>query len=280
MRRRPGYTSPLDDLRNSVARATNWATAMHYSIHIAALQAAGPPGKSGRECDEQSTLAEPVCFGRRQRFARHDGGHLRVRLRVAHADALAELLPVLLCGEESAALAMDHLAGSGDAQDEMSAALARIALDELEHQALLQRVRAALPTPHDDPGLHAAMRRFFMRLASRDPATHCARIAAVDSAVCLLLGELRRRHGPIASEPRLDAIVARIHRDEARHVAVTSRYAAELRRAHGADDADAVEARHGLTRLLERRAVAMDDLGVDPDRLFKRLHAIPRVLHR
>jgi hypothetical protein len=281
MRSRPGYTSTLGDLQriticNSAARAANWAKAMHHSIAIAAGQVGAPPGEPVTECDAQSSLAEPVCFGRRRRS---DGGPLGLRLRAVHADALAELLPVLLCGEESATLAMDHIAGSRDAQDEMHAALAHIAFDELGHQALLQRVRAALPAPHDDPGLHAAMRRFFMRLASRDPATHCARIAAVDSAVCLLLGELRRRSRPIASEPTLDAIVARIHRDEARHVAVTSRYAAELRSSHGADD-DVVEARHGLTCLLERRAVAMQDLGVDPDRLFKRLHATPRALRR
>jgi len=250
---------------------------MHDSTPIAAVQTVALPGEPVRECDERSTLAEPVCFGRWQRVAGHDGGRLRLRLRPAHANALAELLPVLLCGEESAALAMDHIAGSRDAQDEMRAALARIALDELEHQALLQRIRAALPVPHDDPELHAAMRRFFMRLASRDPATHCARIAAVDSAVCLLLGDLRRRRRPIALEPTLNTVVARIHRDEARHVAVMSRYAAELPRSHGGHD-DVIEARHGLTRLLERRAVAMEDLGVDPDRLFKSLHAIPRAL--
>jgi hypothetical protein len=266
MRSALGYTGKLGDLRrgitirNSVARAANCTTAMHDSAPIAAVQTVALPAVPARECDEQSTLAEPVCFGRLRRFAGHDGGRLRLRLGPAHADALAELLPVLLCGEESAALAMDHIAGSRDAQDEMRAALARIALDELEHQALLQRIRAGLPVPHDDPELHTAMRRFFMRLASRDPATHCARIAAVDSAVCLLLGELRGRRRPIALEPTLNTVVARIHRDEARHVALTSRYAAELSRSQGAHD-DVVEARHGLTRLLERRAVAMAGRG-------------------
>jgi len=202
---------------------------------------------------------------------------VRLRLHALHADALAGLLPVLLCGEESAALAMDRIGSSVRGEREMRDALARIARDELEHQTLLQRVRAALPEPPHDPELSAAMRRFFMQLASRDPAIHCARIAGVDSAVCLLLGALRTRGRPIAMEPTLNSVVARIHRDEARHVAVTSRYAAELAGSQGVPDV-AVEARYKLTRLLERRAAAMEGLGVDPDELFERLRALPRAL--
>jgi len=72
---------------------------------------------------------------------------MRLRLRAVHADALAGLLPILLCGEESAALAMDRIGSSVRGEREMGDALARIARDELEHRTLLQRVRAALPEP-------------------------------------------------------------------------------------------------------------------------------------
>src|SRR5262249_21534573 len=96
---------------------------------------------------EPPSLAGPVCFGRRQ-FASHEGEPPRLRLRPAHAEALAELLPVLLCGEESAALAFDQIAGSGDLQREMRAALARIPLHALEHQPLLHPLPPALPPPH------------------------------------------------------------------------------------------------------------------------------------
>ena len=255
-----------------------YAQAMPDSTPLAATHPLPLPREDGWRGAEPPTLAGPVCFGRRQ-LASHDGTHPRLRLSPAHAEALAELLPVLLCGEESAALAFDQIASSGDLQREMRAALARIALDELEHQTLLQRIRAALPPPHDDPGLSAGMRRFFMRLASRDPATHCARIAAVDAGVCLLLRALRSGCGPVATEPTLSSVVARIHRDEARHVAVTSRQAAQLAGARLVRD-DVVEVRHRLTRLLERRATSLESLGVDPDRLFRSLQAIPRALRR
>ena len=100
---------------------------------------------------EPPSLAAPVCFGRRQ-FAGHDGTRPYLRLSPAHAEALAEVLPVLLCGEESAALAMDQIAGSGDLQHEMRAALERIALDELAHQTLLQRLAPLCHVPTTTPG--------------------------------------------------------------------------------------------------------------------------------
>jgi hypothetical protein len=43
---------------------------------------------------------------------------------------------------------------------------------------------------------------------------------------------------------------------------------------------DVVEVRHSLTRLLKRRATSLERLGVDPDRLFRSLQAIPRALRR
>jgi hypothetical protein len=250
---------------------------MDNAVSPSAGQALPPPAGAAWQSEEASRLAGPVCFGRHRQSTTQDGIGVRLRLRAVHADALAELLPILLCGEESAALAMDRIGSSVRGEREMRDALARIARDEMEHQTLLQRTRAVLPQPPHDPELSAAMRRFFMQLASRDPATHCARIAAVDAAVCLLLAALRNRRGPIAMEPTLNAVVGRIHRDEARHVAVTSRYATELAGSQDVTEV-AVEARFRLSRLLERRAVAMEGLGVDPDQLFQRLRAVPLAL--
>ena len=88
---------------------------------------------------------------------------------------------------------------------------------------------------------------------------------------------LRENRPDALQQCLLSSVVARIHRDEARHVAVTSRYAAQLAGSQGATDV-AVEARYKLTRLLERRAAAMEGLGVDPDELFERLRSVPRAL--
>ena len=194
-----------------------------------------------------------------------------VRLSAGSAGALAELLRVLSCGEESAALTFDHLGNSWHERP-LRSALAGIAADEREHQALLAGLRASLPQPRQDPSLEATLRRFFMRLADRDVLVHFVRIVAIDSAVCHILGALRGRGKPLAADVRVGSILERIHRDEARHVAIASRCAAPLlKSARGREIA--ADAREQLTRLLRLRADSLDSLSVDPDRLFSRLRA-------
>lgn len=114
-----------------------------------------------------------------------------------------------------------------------------------------------------------------MRLADRNVLVHCVRIVAIDSAVCHLLGALRRRGNPLASQTGIDSILARIHRDEARHVAIAKRCASPLLETIRGRDIVA-EARDRLIQVLEFRAAAFDTLRIDPDRLFARLRgALP-----
>lgn len=194
-----------------------------------------------------------------------------VRLSAANAAALAELLRILGCGEESAALAFEHLGNSWH-DSSIRSALAGIAADERQHQLLIAGLTEALPPPRQDPSLEATMRRFFMRLAARDVLVHLVRIVAIDSAVCHILGALRGRGMPLASDVRVSAILERIHRDEARHVAIASRCAAALlKSARGREIA--ADARQQLTQLLRLRADSLDTLSVDPDRLFLQLRA-------
>jgi hypothetical protein len=196
-----------------------------------------------------------------------------VRLSAGHAAALAELLQVLSCGEESAALTFDHL-GNSWRDLSLSWALGRIAADEREHHGLLTGLRASLPQPRLDPSLEATMRRFFMRLADRDIMVHCVRIVAIDCAVCRVLAMLRCRRKPLASDLRVGSILKRIHQDEARHVAIASRCATPLIQSVRGREiaADALEQ---LTKVLRLRADSLDSLEVHPDQLFARLRAIP-----
>ena len=108
--------------------------------------------------------------------------------------ALGRLLPILLCGEESAFQVFwreGHKASN--VQISRSEALAnQIALEELEHERLLQELRSCCPVPHDVASTLLRTRRFFLRMASRDPAVHFAKVAALDSAVCILLSALAK----------------------------------------------------------------------------------------
>src|SRR5256884_6454726 len=58
--------------------------------------------------------------------------------------------------------AFDHL-GSSWHERPLRSALAGIAADEREHQALFAGIRKSLPQPQQDPALEATMRRVFMR---------------------------------------------------------------------------------------------------------------------
>jgi len=201
-----------------------------------------------------------------------------VELNAANAAALAELLQVLTCGEESAALTFDHLAGACH-ERVLRSSLARIAADEREHQLLLAGLEASLPPPAVDRSLEASVRGFFLRLADRDVLVHFVRIVAIDSATCHILGALRGRGRPLASEVRVNATFARIHRDEARHVAIARRCAAPLLKSMRGRDI-AIDARERLIRVLQLRADALDSLSVDPDHLFTRLRGMPRLARR
>ena len=199
---------------------------------------------------------------------------MSVQLHTRHCEALAELLPVLLCGEESAALAFGGYAGSAALQAASRKEFCVIQSDEERHTAWLQRLKLALPAPRVDPGLVKQVRRFFAAVCEPQLGRHLARIAALDSAACVVLGALRRRRGPIGSDRTLSNLFARIHRDEVRHVAIAHNYAKLL-----CDASDlralAVDTRESLTRLLAFRADALEQLGVCPDALLQRLVKLP-----
>jgi hypothetical protein len=193
----------------------------------------------------------------------------------AELRGMAELVQILLCGEESAALAFDILARQrrrqGDAL-ELTAALTRIADDEREHGRLLLALQRTLPTPADSAQSSTTATQFFRDLACRDAGEHFTRIAALDSAVCLLLASFRK------AQPALfGSAFQRILHDEARHVAVASCYARRLASPKVRVE-QAATTRQGLTELLYARAHCFEDLQIDPDRLLKRLRQPPRFL--
>jgi hypothetical protein len=199
-----------------------------------------------------------------------------LRLGDAQAEALSELLQVFACGEESAALAFAQL-GASPLEDAARRALARVAEEELIHEGLLRGLRGALPAPAPDRELRRALLRFYHDIAQADIGLHLASIAALDSAVCLILAALLEPDRVLAQEPAATAIFRRIHRDEAGHVRLSRRIAAELVQGD-VIGAVAENARLGLVGVLARRGAAFDSLGVDAERLFVRIGRVPNGL--
>jgi hypothetical protein len=202
----------------------------------------------------------------------------RLGLTVSHSLALSELLPLLLCGEESAALAFAHHAQSQTWGARAREDFARIQVDEARHADWVQRLQLSLPSPEEDLRLRRRVKHFFMRLASPNLGIHLGHIAALDSAVCLILGRLRRT-GLRKSNSPVARVFASIHHDEARHVAIARSYARELCSTRDLL-ACAAETREQLTAILYARGPALDALEVCPDSLFKQLRSPPRRLFK
>ena len=199
-----------------------------------------------------------------------------LRLGDAQAEALSELLQVFACGEESASLAFARL-GDSPLEDAACRALARVAREELIHEGLLRALRAALPAPAPDRELRRALLRFYHGIAQADIGLHLASIAALDSAVCLILAALLEPHRVLAQEPAANAIFRRIHRDEAGHVRLSRRIASELVQGDVIGTV-AENARLGLVGVLARRGAAFESLGIDAWRLFARIGRVPNGL--
>jgi hypothetical protein len=191
-----------------------------------------------------------------------------------HLEGLAALLPILGCGEEAAVLAFDALALATGDDPVGSAALARIATDEEAHDRLIVRLRAALPPPPDQRDTLRLARRFHLDLGRGSTALRLARIAALDSAVCTVLGRLLKRGGALASASAVYGALSAIHRDEARHVAL-SRSLALARAESAVLRAAAVQARDALADILIRAGAAFESLDVDTARLIRDVRRLP-----
>jgi hypothetical protein len=201
---------------------------------------------------------------------------LDVRLRTRHAEALAQLMPLLLCGEESAALAFTQFAELAVLDGNARAQLSRMRFEEERHEVWLTRLRLGLPAPKPERGLQRIVRHFFLAIREPEVGAHLGRIASLDSAVCVILGALRHPRCALAADADLRRLLTRIHFEEAGHSRTASYYA----RIFGASDLRwlAIDTRERLTRLLALRAVAFDQVGVCPDRLSRRLLQVPRRL--
>ncbi|HEX9464212.1 MAG TPA: hypothetical protein VGB82_16560 [Alphaproteobacteria bacterium] len=201
-----------------------------------------------------------------------------LRLEDRQAEALSELLQVFACGEESAPLAFARFEGA-PLEEAARRGLARIVGEELIHERLLRGLRAALPAPARDRELRHALFRFYHGIAYVDVGLHLASIASLDSAACLILSALLQPHSILAHEANVADILRRIHRDEATHVRLSRRIAADL---VGRDVIGAIaeSTRCGLVGVLARRGAAFERLGLDAGRLFQRICRVPDGLFR
>ncbi len=176
------------------------------------------------------------------------------------AQALADTLPFLLCGEESAVHAFGR---RWKGQSHRRAVLQAIASDELRHAEWLQGLAAVLPAPAWTPDT-ARMSEFFGSLLTREQARHFGCIAALDLSVCHILRPLARQDGVLALAPEVVAGLRSIRNDEARHVRVARDCALDAGLSAVEQQGLDAQVAQALTTLLDPVRSSLSQLGAWP----------------
>ena len=191
--------------------------------------------------------------------------------------ALANLIPLLGCGEEAAAAAFHRLANQGAFARATQAALHSIGEEEQIHEGLLAGLAAAMPPPEKADETRRAARRFHVSLTKGGPTLHLARIAAIDAAVCMILSRLTARSAKLATDVSVANVLRRIRNDEAKHVTIARTIGASSPDRARLREAGA-QARVALSSLIASGGAAFEGLGVDPDRLVSDVARLPNGL--
>ena len=198
--------------------------------------------------------------------------HQNLEMKTVHQEALARLVPTLLCGEQSAVTVFHAEAErlSRKARNVSFSIFRSIEADECLHEAGLQMLCAKLPVA---PDLHAIKRRsqrFFLKLGkAKSVAQHFSQVAQLDSAVCMLMWHIEK--STVGRNQMIGSLIGKIKQDEARHVSISRQHALVLGVSRDEYQALGEQVFCGLTNLLTPVADSFEAIGVDTDRLFARL---------
>lgn len=189
------------------------------------------------------------------------------------AEACARLAIVLLCGEQSAVQIFSAEVERGLAPASALSALRDIEIDETLHEQALLSFCEFLPTPDDAYVLKRRAQRFFLALGRTSKlAQQFDRISHLDSAVCKIMWHVE--NSSIGKLSPLHRIASAIKTDEARHVAVTRRYARTLGLCTDTRNDEAQAIADGLVEMLEPLGDSFEVVGVDSDRLFAQIRSV------
>ena len=212
---------------------------------------------------------KPDWFGRwRTAF---QGKHLD--LTSAQEEALGRLLPALLCGEQSA-IVVFHAAAmrlSHRARRASLTVFGAIEADEDAHETSLQIVTNGLTAVAGATAIRRRSQVFFARLGRVDSiARHFAQISQLDSATCVVMWHLQ--HCTVGGDSMLGVLASQIKRDEARHVSISRKHAFDLGLSRDDYRVVGAKVRTELIELLGHVVESFEAIGIDPDRMFKKIH--------
>lgn len=194
-------------------------------------------------------------------------------------EPLGAIMPLLLCGEESAVMVFSNLDAeiAGLHPDFASGAnnvMARVACEEHFHEYLLSHLveglrSEQLPNARKN---QRATKLFFMRLRAETASAHLARLSALDSFVTRTLAALQCKTSALRASATVMHLYNKIRYDEGNHVRITRDH---LVRHDVSEEFMLAQREHvatAYTGLLEPYFDDFEALGVDSDRLRKSIH--------
>lgn len=192
--------------------------------------------------------------------------NLSAGLTKSQKGALARLVPLLLCGEQSAI----HVFNTEySRRTDSQFYLAQIEADERLHEIALQRLLQQLPEYEKLHRLKRQAQLFYARIqqASDNVARHFYTISQLDACVCVLMNAVANSNikGTAAA-----GLFGLIKRDEARHVSIARRHAIRLQ-TNIYNQPCQFHIHEGLVNLLQQQETAFQMLEIDTRALFQRL---------
>jgi len=185
-------------------------------------------------------------------------------------ESLGHLMPLLMCGEQSAALVFNREANRSKSQ-RSSQLFNHIEADEMVHDDALQAIYKDLPKSPHEAAVKRRAKRFYVALGSANapPEELFAGIEHLDSCVCSIMSAVEKsklgNHHPYAH------IIQRIKLDEARHVGISRQHLKWL----GSDPKRVAESgeeiRNRFIELICPDTDHWETLGVDWDKLKKQI---------
>ena len=189
--------------------------------------------------------------------------------------ALAHLIPLLLCGEQSAQLVFNQEINRLFLQNEkdneiMIKSLLEVEADEFRHDQALQTVLKQLPNIEGKRHIQRQAKRFYAKLGRGDGrCQHFIKIATLDSCVTQLMHEFE--HSLLGPKHPFALLCGLIKKDEAKHVYVAKHYAQALGATTAMFKQDQRSVSDLLHQLLATQAEHFDFLGVDLNKIFNTL---------
>lgn len=190
---------------------------------------------------------------------------------------LAHLIPLLLCGEQSAQLVFNQeitrLFSQSTAENQvMINSLIEVEQDESRHDQALQWILEHLPVVPTQKKIQGQARLFYAKLGRREwRCQHFIKIAVLDACVTQIMHEFE--HSLLGSSHPFAILCGLIKKDEAKHVYIAKHHAQVLGATSAMFKLEQAVVSQSLHKLLATQEQHFSALGVDLARIFSALEA-------